>query len=142
MVSIFTAFVMSFVMVGSVQVFAAEDPGLEIPEKPGVVDESIGDILYYGSIDFVNTGTISLYMNSGNWSADFLVCVTGNPGVRYQVNMTTPGGDTYTTYITSNGGLFTNMATLTYASSGLYTFKFTRLNGDAVTAHGRVEICD
>ena len=140
-ISLFTAFVMSFVM-ASMPVFASEAPNPETPETPDVVDESVGDILCTGSADFVNSTTISLYLNSGNWSADFLVVVTGNPGARYQVSMTTPGGSTYSSIITSNSGVFTNMATLTYATSGTYTFMFTRLNGSAVTAHARAEICD
>ena len=119
---------------------AAEE--YDTPETPIDVEESVGSVIAYGSSTFTNSTTISVYLDSGNWSADFLVCVTGNANAKYEVVMTTPSGSVYTTFITSNGGTFTNMATLAYASKGTYNFKFTRVTGSANTAHATVEICD
>ncbi|MBR2289579.1 MAG: hypothetical protein IJ867_02970 [Clostridia bacterium] len=102
----------------------------------------MGKVLVYDSKDFVNSVTIYLTLSSANWSADCLATVTGNTGALYEVEVTTPGGTTYTDYITSNTGDFERIVTLVYASAGTYTFKFTRLTGSAVTAHAVAEICD
>ena len=140
-VSLITVLCMSMA-VASTTVSAAEAPTPETPETPVIVDESVGQVLVSGSADFVNSTTIYLYLSSGNWSADCLAVVTGNPGAIYEVVMTTPGGSSSTAYVTSNSGVFTNIVTLSYASSGTYKFKFTRISGSAVTAHARAEICD
>ena len=127
----------------AVTAFAAEDNDAPVSGSaaPSESVQSVGDVLVTDSKDFVNTCTISLYLSKGNWSADFLVKVVGNPGAHYEVRMTTPGGSTSTSYIYSNTG-YTNMVTLVYASPGTYTFEFTRLSGSASTATATVEICD
>lgn len=122
--------------------FAADIDAQQLSKAQEESIRSVGDILVSGGADFTNSVTIPLTLSSGNWSADFLAVVTGNPGALYQVDVTTPGGSTTTGYIPSNSGTFTNIVTLTYASSGTYRFKFTRLGGSATTAHAGAEICD
>ena len=133
---------MSFAMM-SVAAFAAEDPnpGANTGD-PNEPDRAVGDVLYAGSASFTNSVTITLNMGQGNWSADFLVIVMGNAGARYMVELTTPSGSTHTAYVTSGTGVFTNMATLVYASAGTYTFTFTRISGNAGIANAIAEICD
>ena len=133
---------LSFAMM-SVNAFAVneDDPEL-IHGTPNVQDRSIGAVLYSDSADLVNSTTISIYMSSGNWSADFLVAITGNAGAMYQVDMTTPSGSTYSAFITSGTGYFTLIATMAYAGKGTYIFQIYRLTGSANTAHALVEICD
>ena len=136
------AMVLCFSMT-AVTAFAAEDNDAPVSSSatPSEPVRSIGDTLVAGSKDLVNTCTISLNLSSGNWSADFLVKIVGNPGAHYEVRMTTPGGSTSTSYIYSNTG-YNNMVTLVYASAGTYTFEFTRLSGSASTATATAKICD
>ena len=140
--SLVMVFAMSFAMM-SMTAFAAEEG--TTPDTEMVHNNSTradGDILNSGSADFVNTVTIPVYLSSGNWSADFMVNVSGNTGAYYQVDLTTPGGTTFTSYVYSNASSFTNIATFSYASSGTYYFKFTKLSGSNNTAHAIAEICD
>lgn len=142
----FIATVMTVVLalnVTTATAFAADvDAQQEMFAAQAENTKSAGSILVSGSANFTTTVTIPLYLSSGNWSADCLAVVTGNPGVQYQVTVTTPSGSTTTGYITSNAGTFTNIVTLVYAGSGTYTFKFTRLGGTAKSAHAVAEICD
>ena len=133
--SIFTVICLSLAM--TTGVFAEETP-----ETPVDIDESVGDILCAGTADFVNSVSIPLTMGSGNWSTDFIATVTGNAGARYMVEVITPSGSNYSTYLTCGSGQFTIVKTLTYASSGTYTFRFTRVSGSASTATAVAEICD
>ena len=120
---------LSFAMM-SVNAFAVNEDNPEfIHGTPSEPDRSIGAVLY-------------INMTSGNWSADFLVAITGNAGAMYQVDMTTPDGSTYPCIVTSGTGYFTHIATLAYASTGTYIFQIYRLSGSANTAHALVEICD
>ena len=133
---------LSFAMM-SVNAFAVNEDNPEfIHGTPSEPDRSIGAVLYSDSANFVNSTTIYINMTSGNWSADFLVAITGNAGAMYQVDMTTPDGSTYPCIVTSGTGYFTHIATLAYASTGTYIFQIYRLSGSANTAHALVEICD
>lgn len=144
MMSLITALCMSFVMMGitSMTAFAADEDAPLVFETSSGSTRSVGDILAVESDDFVTTVTIPVYLSKGNWSADFLVKITGNAGAQYQVDLTTPGGNTISQYIYSNSGSYTNMVTMTYASAGTYYFKFTRITGSANTVHAICEICD
>jgi hypothetical protein len=122
----------------SATAFAAEE---KVPEE-NVASNSVGSILYSASAYFTKSTTLTITMTKGNWDADFLVTVIGNSGATYEVDMTTPSGTVYTSFITGGSGTFTNMKTLTYASKGTYTFKFTLLAGSEVSANALVEICD
>ena len=103
---------------------------------------TVGDLLATGMDDFIRTTTIPLTLSSGNWSADFLASVTGNPGAIYEVVLVSPGGSTHTINIYSSGGAFTIITTMMYASAGTYNFRFTRCTGSAVTAYAVAEIRD
>lgn len=133
---------MSFAMM-SMTAFAAEEG--TIPDTETVHNNSTradGDILASGSADFVSTVTIPVYLSKGNWSADFMVNVSGNTGAYYQVDVTTPGGSTYTDYVYSNSSAFTTITTLVYASAGTYNFKFTKLSGSNTASHAIAKITD
>ena len=133
---------MSFAMM-SMTAFAAEEE--TTPDTETVHNNSTradGDILASGTADFVNSVTIPVYLSKGNWSADFMVNVSGNSGGYYQVTITTPGGTTITDYVYSNAYAFSTITTLVYASAGTYNFKFTRISGNASTAHATAKITD
>ena len=133
---------LSFAMM-SVNAFAVNEDNPElIHGTPSEPDRSIGAVLYSDSANFVNSTTIYINMTSGNWSADFLVAITGNAGEIYEVEMITPSGSSYSCTVTAGTGYFTHLATLAYAGTGTYTFYIYRVSGSANTAHALVEICD
>ena len=100
-------------------------------------------VLDYDSSYLTNYTSINLYLSSGNWSADFYAAVVGNVGETYEVNITTPGGTTYTgMYVIGGGGSLKLLKTFVYASAGTYTFEFYRLTGSAVQALAVAEIDD
>ena len=133
---------LSFAMM-TMDAFAVDDsnPG-DFSKMPDEPNRSVGAVLYSDSADLVNSTTISIYMSSGNWSADFLVAITGNAGAMYEVDMSAPDGTTNSVLVTSGTGYFTLITTMMYAGKGTYTFQIYRLSGSANTAHALVEICD
>ena len=104
-------------------------------------DTRMGAVLDFDSEYMTDYQRIDLYLSSANWSADFYAAVSGNYGARYEVDITTPGGTTFTEHITATGSLVL-IKTLAYASAGTYTFEFYRATGSSTTALAIGQICD
>lgn len=91
-------------------------------------------VINYDSDYLTDYVEIYLYLSSGHWMTGFYAAVVGNVGTEYEVDITTPGGSTITSYVLGGGGTLSLITTMAYASAGTYRFEFYRITGDPVSA--------
>ena len=126
------ALIMTLVMaVGfSASAFAAE-PTTVTPVEPASVSNEVstraaGDVIAAGATTiYGGSGTLSVYLSSGNFWADFVGQIDSiSENCIVSVSVTTPDGDYIPLGNISGSGSRTTPYEIFYASAGTYTFSF------------------
>lgn len=80
------------------------------------------------------SGTLSITLPTGNWWADFVVCIgQTNRNDVVTCSVKAPNGNTYNLGSMSGTGSSTDPYQIAYAPAGTYTFYFLTSNTDSVT---------
>lgn len=115
--------------------FAKENDNVQSEEQGAIVQTaaidastraSLGKVLAAGSGTIYKSGTITVYLPSGNWWADFVASVAyaSSNGI-VNCSVKTPDGKTINLGSINGSGHSTDSHEETYAPAGNYTFYFT-----------------
>jgi len=103
-----------------------------------------GQLLYSTSAYFpTGSGSCTITTEEGNWDAQFIVSLSGNPSGSYYVSMRAANGtEQYFGFMNADGDSDGLYVTQGYAKAGTYTFYVTQSTGSRVPITAIVQILD